>query len=214
MNKVEKKSEVINPHQEHRNMKSTHVETRNHSQQQHQAHHDPATHQIMMIADFKRRFIVSLIFTIPILLLSPIIQEWLGFNLSFAGSNYLLFLLSTFVFFYGGWPFLKGIIQELKSKILGMMTLIAVAISVAYFYSTSVVFGLEGEVFFWELATLIDIMLLGHWIEMKSVLGASNALEKLAQLMPDTAHIIKGNEMGGEKSSEPLIYKNCRTDIG
>jgi len=195
MNKVEKKSEVINPHHEHRNMKSTHVETRNHSQQQHQPHQDPATHHIMMIVDFKRRFIVSLIFTIPILLLSPIIQEWLGFNLSFAGSNYLLFLLSTFVFFYGGWPFLKGIIQELKSKILGMMTLIAVAISVAYFYSTAVVFGLNGEVFFWELATLIDIMLLGHWIEMKSVLGASNALEKLAQLMPDTAHIMKGNDI-------------------
>jgi Cu2+-exporting ATPase len=124
------------------------------------------------------------------------IQHFFGVRevISFTGEAYLLFVLSSFIFFYGGWPFLKGFIDELKKKQPGMMTLIALAISVAYFYSSAVVFGVEGEVFFWELATLIDIMLLGHWIEMKSVMGASKALEELAKLMPDEAHKI--NEDG------------------
>ncbi len=131
--------------------------------------------------------------TIPILLLSPMIQHFLGLRetLRFSGDSFLLFGLSSFVYFYGGWPFLKGLFDELKKKQPGMMTLIALAISVAYFYSSAVVFGVKGEVFFWELATLIDIMLLGHWIEMKSVMGASKALEELAKLMPDEAHKIK-----------------------
>jgi Cu2+-exporting ATPase len=201
MNDLQKGSKANNDHHEH-HMNPTHQTKQEHNPYENQAHHDPSKHHRMMIADYKRRFIISLIFTIPILVLSPRIQEWIGLNLSFAGSNYLLFLLSTFVFFYGGWPFLKGIFEEFKSKTLGMMTLIAIAISVAYFYSTAVVFGLKGEVFFWELATLIDIMLLGHWIEMKSVLSASNALEKLAQLMPDTAHLIKGNDVIEVKISE------------
>jgi len=130
--------------------------------------------------------------TVPILLLSPMIQKFLGLqdSLRFAGDKYILFVLSSFVFFYGGYPFLKGLVDELKKLQPGMMTLIALAISVAYFYSSAVVFGVHGEVFFWELATLIDIMLLGHWIEMKSVMGASKALEELAKLMPDEAHKI------------------------
>ncbi|MEJ2105494.1 MAG: hypothetical protein P8X47_13110 [Ignavibacteriaceae bacterium] len=121
------------------------------------------------------------------------IQQFLGIReiISFNGEAYLLFALSSFIFFYGGWPFLKGLIDELKKLQPGMMTLIAFAISIAYFYSSAVVFGVQGEVFFWELATLIDIMLLGHWIEMKSVMGASKALEELAKLMPDEAHKIK-----------------------
>ncbi|GBD87987.1 copper-exporting P-type ATPase B [bacterium BMS3Abin03] len=145
-----------------------------------------------MIADFKKRFWISLGLTVPILLLSPMIQKFLGITeaLAFAGSQYVLFALSTFVFFYGGYPFLKGMFDELKKAMPGMMTLIAVAISVAYFYSSAVVFGLGGKIFFWELVTLIDIMLLGHWIEMKSVMGASKALEALAKLMPSDAHKI------------------------
>ena len=106
----------------------------------------------------------------------------------------LLFALSSFVYFYGGWPFLKGFYTEMRSLKPGMMTLIAVAISVAYIYSSVVVFGLKGDIFFWELATLIDIMLLGHWIEMKSVMGASKALESLAKLMPSDAHKINADE--------------------
>ena len=147
-----------------------------------------------MIADFRRRFWVSLAITVPILLLSPLIQKLLGLTqaLAFPGAPYVLFGLSSVVYFYGGWPFLKGLFSELAARKPAMMTLIALAVSVAYFYSSAVVFGVTGEVFFWELATLIDVMLLGHWIEMKSVMGASGALEKLVQLMPSEAHRVSG----------------------
>jgi len=142
------------------------------------------------VADFRRRFWVSLIVTLPILLLSPSIQSFAGLNgtLRFPGDQYILFLLASFVYFYGGYPFLKGIVNELRVRLPGMMTLIAVAITTAYLYSTAITFGLSGGVLFWELSTLIDIMLLGHWIEMRSVLGASQALEELAKLMPSDAH--------------------------
>lgn len=144
--------------------------------------------------DFKRRFIISLILTLPILALSPFIQGLFRFKLEFQGSIYALFLLSTFVYFYGGYPFLKGFLNEIRENNIGMMTLIATAISSAYFYSSAVVFGLPGEIFFWELATLIDIMLLGHWIEMRSVMGASRALEELVKIMPSDAHLIKDGQ--------------------
>jgi Cu2+-exporting ATPase len=155
-----------------------------------------------MVQDFKQRFIISTVITIPILALSPLIQQFLGITLVFFGSDFILWGLSSFIFFYGGWPFLKGIVDELKKKQPGMMTLIALAIFVAYGYSSAVVFGLEGKYFFWELATLIDVMLLGHWIEMKSVMGASRALEKLAKLLPDTAHLIQNGETKDVKISE------------
>jgi len=148
-------------------------------------------HEGHTIEDFKRRFIISLLLTIPILALSPLIQSFLGFKLEFQGSTYVLFLLSTFIYFYGGYPFLKGLFREIRDNDIGMMTLIATAISSAYFYSSAVIFGLPGMVFFWELATLIDIMLLGHWMEMRSVLGASRALEELVKIMPSDAHLIK-----------------------
>jgi len=143
-----------------------------------------------MVADFRRRFWVALLVTAPILILSPMIQDFLGMRqaVKFAGDAYVLWLLSSAVFFYGGWPFLKGIVEELAKRQPAMMTLIAVAITTAYGYSSLVVFGLRGKVLFWELATLIDIMLLGHWIEMRSIMGASKALEELARLMPSTAH--------------------------
>ncbi len=145
-----------------------------------------------MIADFKRRFWVSSALTIPILALSPMIQHFLGLGDAwrFPGDDLILFALSSAVYFYGGWPFLTGLAEELKARQAGMMTLIAVAISAAYFYSSAVTFGLSGMGFYWELATLIDIMLLGHWIEMRSVLGASRALEALVRLMPSDAHRI------------------------
>jgi len=159
--------------------------------------HEHSEHHGHMIEDFRRRFWISLVITIPILLLSPLIQHFIGLKeaLRFSGDIYVLFALSTFIFFYSGYLFLKGLFDEMKKLQPGMMTLIALAISVAYFYSSAVVFGVKGEVFFWELATLIDIMLLGHWIEMKSVMGASKALEELVKLMPDEAHKIddKGN---------------------
>lgn len=152
-------------------------------------------HHKMMIEDFKKRFWVSLALSIPVLILSPMIQEFLGFELIFKGNIYVLFVLSSLVFFYGGWPFLKGLKNEIKKAAPGMMTLIAVAITVAYTYSSAVVFGLEGKMFFWELVTLIDIMLVGHWIEMKSVLGASKALELLVSMMPSEAHKVDGDKV-------------------
>ncbi|GAB6886527.1 hypothetical protein JCM13304A_00250 [Desulfothermus okinawensis JCM 13304] len=152
-------------------------------------------HHAHMVEDFRKRFWISLILTIPILLLSPMIQKILGLGeiLKFPGRVILLWVLSTLVFFYGGYPFLKGMVDEFKKRLPGMMTLIALAILVAYLYSTVVVFGLSGKFFFWELATLIDIMLLGHWIEMKSVMGASMALEELAKLLPTDAHKVDEN---------------------
>jgi Cu2+-exporting ATPase len=147
-------------------------------------------HHVHMVADYRRRFWISLIVTIPVLILSPMIQKFFRLEdvIRFPGDLYVLFALSSFVFFYGGYPFLKGIFDELREKNPGMMTLVAVAITTAYIYSSAVVFGLEGKIFFWELVTLIDIMLLGHWMEMKSIMGASKALEELARLMPSEAH--------------------------
>jgi len=171
----------------------------------HEKHHhqDHASHHTHMVADFRKRFWISLLLTGPVLALSPLIQRVLGLEqaISFPGDLYALFVLSTAVFFYGGYPFLKGLFQELRSKQPGMMTLIAVAITTAYAYSSAVVFGLTGKVFFWELVTLVDIMLLGHWIEMRSVLGASRALEELAKLMPSEAHKIM---VDGSSQDVPL----------
>jgi Cu2+-exporting ATPase len=156
----------------------------------HPDEHEHQDHHAHMAADFRKRFWISLILTMPILVLSPMLQTLVGLReaIRFPGDLYVLFGLSSAVFWYGGWPFLKGFFTELKSRRPGMMTLIAVAIATAYLYSSAVVFGLTGEMFFWELASLIDIMLLGHWIEMKSVMGASRALEELAKLMPSDAH--------------------------
>jgi Cu2+-exporting ATPase len=153
-------------------------------------HHDHQDHHAHMASDFRKRFWISLFLTLPILVLSPMLQTLVGLReaIRFPGDLYVLFVLSSAVFWYGGWPFLKGFFEELKSRRPGMMTLISVAIATAYIYSSAVVFGLTGKMFFWELASLIDIMLLGHWIEMKSVMGASRALEELAKLMPSDAH--------------------------
>jgi len=161
-------------------------------------HHD---HHAMMVNDFRRRFFVSLILMIPILILSPMIQMFLNVDWRFAGDTYILFALSTILFVYGGKPFLQGAKDELSKKSPGMMTLIAFAISVAYIYSTAAVFLRIGNDFFWELATLIVIMLLGHWIEMKSVMGASRALDELLKLMPEEAHLIREN---GESEIVPV----------
>ena len=158
----------------------------------HEGHHGDHAD---MAADFRTRFWISLILTAPILALSPMLQSLVGLReaIRFPGDIYVLFGLSSVVFGYGGWPFLKGLAEELKARQPGMKTLVSVAIATAYFYSSAVVFGLSGKMFFWELASLIDIMLVGHWIEMKSVMGASRALEELAKLMPSAARKLMGN---------------------
>jgi P-type Cu2+ transporter len=171
-------------HKQHGHMK--HVAHRSNNRRN-KSHHD---HHTDMVQEFRKRFWITLAVTIPILILSPMIQEFLGLRelLRFRGDGIVVFVLATLVYFYGGWPFLIGLYDELKKLLPGMMTLVAVAITAAYVYSSATVFGLEGEPFFWELSTLVAIMLLGHWIEMKSVMGASKALEELAKLMPSTAH--------------------------
>src|SRR5690554_5625536 len=174
-------------HEHHKEMDHSKMDHSGHGEMEHN-HHE------MMIQDFKRRFWISMILTLPILALSPMIQGMLGVEWEFPGSNYVFFGLASIVYFYGGWPFLSGLVSELKSKSIGMMTLIAVAISAAYFYSVAVIFGFEGQTFFWELATLIDVMLIGHWLEMRSILGASKALEALAELMPNEANLVEGSQ--------------------
>jgi Cu2+-exporting ATPase len=147
------------------------------------------------IQDFRRRFWICLILTVPVLLFSEMIQIWFNFTLEIPFRQEVLFLLSLAVYLYGGWPFLKGLVQELGKRQPGMMTLIGTAISVAFFYSASTVFVIDGRDFFWELATLVDVMLLGHWIEARSVLGASRALEELVKIMPTTAHLLKDDKI-------------------
>src|SRR5664279_5587653 len=185
-------------HQEHQGQEHQgqgHQGQEHQEHQEHQGQSDHAGHQNhheMMVADFRRRFWISIVVTVPVLLLSPLIQDLLGLEaLAFPGDSYILLALSTFIFGYGGYPFLSGAADELKKAHPGMMTLVAMAITTAFAYSAAVVLGLSGEVFFWELATLVDIMLLGHWVEMRSVMGASKALEELASLMPDEAHLLQ-----------------------
>src|SRR5437899_1961092 len=146
-----------------------------HSTPGHQGHGAPVSrHTGHSVAGFRDRFWVSLVLTIPVVVLSPMLQHWsgLGEQLRFAGDQVLLFAFASAVFFYGGWPFLTGLLGELRGKTPGMMTLVAMAITTAYAYSTAVVFGLPGEGFFWELAALGDSMLRGHGIEMRSLMGA------------------------------------------
>lgn len=146
------------------------------------------------LTDYWKRFIVCTIVTLPVLLLSPMLQQWFNFEIKFSGDKYVLAILSTFIFFYGGHPFLKGLYDELKAKSIGMMTLIGIAITVSWAYSLAVTFGLPGMDFYWEMATLIVIMLIGHYFEMKSVMGASRSLELLVEMMPSTAHRLTKGE--------------------
>ncbi len=144
---------------------------------------------------FRRRFWINLLLTIPILVFSPTLQEWLGFSIpDFPGSRWIGPLFAFAVFFYGGLPFLKMARPEIQKGKPGMMTLISMAIVVAFVYSIFALFTNPGSGFFWEMATLIDVMLLGHWIEMRSVRRASGALQELAKLMPDTAERIRDGE--------------------
>ncbi len=158
----------------------------------HAAHkgHDHTGHEIM----FRNRFWINLVLSIPVIIYSPAIQGWFGYTApAFPGSQLIVPVLSTIIFIYGGLPFLRMARWEVRDRKPGMMTLISLAISVAYFYSMATLFLIAGDDFFWELVTLIDIMLLGHWLEMRSVRQASGALDALAKLMPDTAEVVMEN---------------------
>ncbi len=152
------------------------------------AYRNMLAHHRAMLRDLGIRFLVSIVLTLPILFLSPIVQPMLGVKFHFYGRNIIILVISTIIFLYGGMPFLRGMKNELQRMMPGMMTLIGFAIICAYGYSAAVVFGLSGKPFFAELATLIDIMLVGHWLEMRSIIGTSKALERLALLLPLVAH--------------------------
>lgn len=176
---------------------------------EHSAHDKHAGHHTH---DFLKRFWICLAITIPVLLLSHMIQQWIGFEFKFPGDKYVLLTLGSIIYFYGGMPFLSGMVGEIRNKAIGMMTLVALAVSVAFIYSVAVVFGLQGMDFFWELATLIDIMLLGHWLEMRSTMAASRALESLVALLPSKVHVERAGEvqdidLKDLKSNDIIIVK-------
>src|SRR3989442_11886595 len=138
---------------------------------------------------FRNRFFVSLVLTLPILYYEHLFQQWFGYRaVQFPGSAWIPPVLAIVIFCYGGWPFVQGARRELAARQPGMMTLVALAISVAFTYSIAVSLGLQGMPFYWELATLVDVMLLGHWMEMLSIQGASRALEHMGSLVPSIAH--------------------------
>jgi len=170
---------------------SSHMDhTDQHEQAGHAAHVDHSGHEAL----FRRRFWVSLVLSVPVLLFSPMIQAWLNFTMPvFPGSNWVSPVFATLVFIFGGVPFLRMAVPEIKNRQPGMMLLISLAITVAFVYSLAALFMPAENSFFWELVTLIDIMLLGHWLEMRSVRQASGALGELAKLMPDTAEQIKAD---------------------
>ncbi|WP_218162496.1 heavy metal translocating P-type ATPase [Alkalibacterium sp. 20] len=173
-----------------------------HDHDDHGGHQD---HHAHMVEDFKKRFWVSLVISVPIAILAPMLQHLFGFDVSFPGSDLVLFALATFVFFYGGKPFLAGLKREVvDDHTPGMMTLISLAITTAYVYSSLTTFFIEGSDFYFELATLIVVMLLGHWIEMRSQMGASKALEELINLMPNDAHKLDEDGNTTEVSVEEL----------
>ena len=194
-------------HDEHVNPEPKHADHMNHAaaaESQHDAHSEHAVHRMAETDEhaqhvdhsghedlFRNRFWVSLLLSIPVLLYTPMLQMWFGFAMrEFMGSQWVMPLFAVIVFVYGGVPFIQMAVPEVRNRQPGMMTLISLAISVSFIYSLATIFGNLGECFFWELVTLIDIMLLGHWIEMRSVRQASCALNELAKLMPDTAEHI------------------------
>ena len=171
----------------HSDSHSHHAEPHSDSQANHKHHADHTGHETM----FRNRFWVCLVLSIPVLIYSPSVQGWLNFTApAFPGSRWLVPVFSIIIFLYGGLPFLQMAGDELRSRRPGMMMLISLAISVAFVYSIATLFFDLGESFFWELVTLIDVMLLGHWLEMRSVRQASGALDALAKLMPDEAELI------------------------
>ena len=167
------------------------------------AHDKHAGHSVEM---FRDRFWLALVLTIPTLVWEPMIQEWFGYRApAVPGARFIPAVFGTVVFLYGGWVFLQGARRELAARLPGMMTLISLAISVAFVYSLAVALGFPGHALWWELATLVTIMLLGHWIEMRSISQAQGALKELAKLLPDTAVAAcrRGRDRGGARRRAP-----------
>lgn len=190
-----------------------------HMNHDHSGHDMGGMDHSMHMGNFKQKFWLSLVLAIPIILMSPMMGIELPFQFTFPGSNWVVLILATILFFYGGAPFLSGAKMELKMKQPAMMTLIAMGITVAYVYSlySFVQSYLHPELhimdFFWELATLIVIMLLGHWIEMNAVMNASSALQKMAELLPDSVTRIRNGQeeqvqLSDVKNGDQLIVRS------
>jgi Cu2+-exporting ATPase len=162
----------------------------------HGAHGEHGEHAGHSVAMFRERFWLSVLLSVPVLVWSEMIQEWLGFTApTFAGSNRIPLLFGSAVFVYGGMPFLRGGLREIRIRQPGMMLLITLAIVVAFVSSVASELDLLDLEFWWELALLIDVMLLGHWQEMKALGQASSALDALAALLPDTAERVNGDDV-------------------
>ena len=169
-----------------------------------------------MAEDFKRRFFISLPLTIIVLILSPKIQEWLGFTIDFPSKNFFLFLFGTAIVFYGGKPFFKAAKDEIKNKNWGMMTLVSLALSAGFAFSLAATFAFPDESLWWEISTLVSVFLLGHWLEMRAVIGTGGALKELAALIPPMAHRVVWDEdkkrIGGEEIEDISTDKLERGD--
>ena len=147
----------------------------------------------MMEKDFRRRFFFVATITLPVLALSPTVQGWLGFSATFPGARYLLFLLATLITVYGTWPFYKGAMKALKRRVLDMSVLVSIAVSAGYLFSVGATFAFQAVDFYWEISTLVAVLLLGHWLEMRAVRGTTGALRELLKLIPQTAHRLNGD---------------------
>jgi P-type Cu2+ transporter len=155
---------------------------------------DHTEHHAMMAEDFKRRFFIALVISIPVLILSPTIQGWFNFSIAqFTGDKFVLFGLASIIALYTAWPFYTNGYEELKEKQLGMMVLVSLAVLTGYLYSVAATFFIDAKDFYWEISTLTLVLLLGHWIEMRAVVGTSGALKELVKLIPPKANLIKND---------------------
>ncbi len=155
--------------------------------------HGEHDHHAMMERDFRKRFFFVAILTLPVLALSPTVQSWLGFRLSFPGARYLLFTLATLITVYGTWPFYKGAVKALRRRVLDMSVLVSIAVTAGYLFSVGTTFAFQAVDFYWEISTLVAVLLLGHWLEMRAVRGTTGALRELLKMIPSTAHRLDGD---------------------
>jgi len=163
-------------------------------------------HHAMMEEDMKRRFFISFLITIPVLTLSPTIQGWFGFSLPpFPGSRYLLFGLATVIALYGGWPFYQGAFKSINNRILDMNVLVSLAVISGYLFSAGATFLFQAVDFYWEISTLVDVLLFGHWMEMRAIRGTTGALRALTQLIPPMANLIKEGEVVPVSTAEVQV---------
>jgi len=182
---------------EHEHMNHDHGEKgRSHGE------HEDHDHHAMMEKDFRRRFFFVAILTIPVLALSPTVQGWLGFTATFPGARYLLFVLASLITIYGTWPFYKGAVKALKRRGLDMSVLVSIAVSAGYLFSVGATFAFQAVDFYWEISTLVAVLLLGHWLEMRAVRGTTGALRELLKLIPMTAHRLSGNTVEDVPTAE------------